>query len=89
MSEIEFVNEPVLVEARILPNGRMQPRAFTWQGQTRRVTGSGREWHEEVNGVTWHCYLIHTSDGSRFDLRLDPAGGRWLLARAWLNPGLV
>jgi hypothetical protein len=85
MSTPETVNLPVLVEARFLPDGRVQPTAFKWRGQTRRVVDQGREWDETLEGMTWHCYLVQTAQRETFELRLDEGGARWVLARAWLN----
>lgn len=89
MSEMEFINEPILVEARLLPDGQAQPIAFRWRNQVHRIVDTGRQWQEQADETTWQCYLVRTADGSTFDLRLDEAGARWLLARAWLAPHRV
>ena len=81
----EMVDQPILVEAHFGPDGRLQPAAFKWQGQIRRIVDHGREWDEAVEGTTWHCYLVQTAHHETFELRLDEAGARWVLARAWLN----
>jgi len=85
MSTPETVNQPVLVEARFLPDGRVQPIAFKWREHTRRVVDHGREWDETLEGTTWHCYLVQTAHHETFELRLDDDEARWVLARAWLN----
>ncbi len=90
MSIPEFVNEPVLVEARLLPDGQMRPIAFAWRGRPWRVANMGRQWDEkDEEGVTWRCFLVRTREHASFELRLEPASGRWLLARAWLRPDRV
>ncbi len=85
MSTLVFVNEPVVVESRFLPGGEIEPTAFIWQGQTRRIVDHGRQWQEEDGGQTWHCYLVRSASNETFELKLDPAGGRWVLGRAWLG----
>jgi hypothetical protein len=80
----DFINEPILVQARFLPDGQIQPTAFIWRGRTRYVADIGRQWQEEIGGIPWRCYLVRTPASETFDLRLDLAGGRWVLARAWL-----
>jgi hypothetical protein len=82
----EFVDEAVLVQARFLPDGVVQPAAFIWRGRTRYVAAVGRQWDEAAEGVSWRCYLVQTPTAETFELRLDTAGMRWILARAWLNP---
>ena len=82
----EFINEPLLVQARFLPDGGVQPTAFIWRGRTRYIADTGRQWREVDGDVTWRCYLVRTPNGETFELRLDLAGARWLLARAWQSP---
>ena len=79
----EFINEPILVQARFLPDGRVQPTAFIWRERTRYITDWGRQWDEAADGVTWRCYLVRTPNQETFELRYIPAEGRWMLARAW------
>jgi len=91
MSLPEFVNEPVLVQARFMLDGRIVPTAFIWRGRTRDIADTGREWVEEADGIVWRCYLVRTPTQETFELRLAAAGsqgllGRWMLARAWLRP---
>jgi hypothetical protein len=83
----EFIGEPILVQARFLPGGAVQPVAFIWRNRTRYITAVGREWEEESEGIRWRCYLVQTPTAETFDLRLDTAGMRWVLARAWLKAG--
>ena len=83
MTVPEFIDEPILVQARFLPDGRIQPTAFVWRRRTRYIADIGRQWQEEASGVTWHCYLARTPTRETFELRLDRGGGRWVLAKAW------
>ena len=85
MSLPEFVGEPILVQARFLPEGGVQPVAFIWRNRTRYVATVGREWQEEAAGALWRCYMVQTPNAETFELRLDPAGMRWILGRAWLQ----
>jgi hypothetical protein len=63
----------------------VQPAAFIWRNRTRYVASLGRQWEEEVEGTLWRCYMVQTPNGETFELRLDPAGMRWVLARTWLT----
>ena len=81
----EFVNEPVLVQARFMPDGRVLPTAFIWRQRTRYVADVGRQWQEEVDGQTWRHYLVRTPTMETFELCYAVAEARWLLARAWLK----
>lgn len=85
MSLPEFFGEPVLVQARFLPDGGVQPTAFIWRNRTRYVTDWGRQWQEDSLGTAWHCYLVQTPTQETFELRYAPSEGRWVLQRAWLH----
>jgi len=89
MSLPEYVGEPILVQARFLPEGGVQPAAFIWRNRTRYVASLGRQWEEEAEGILWRCYMIQTPTAETFELRLDVAGMRWVLARAWLKAGVL
>lgn len=83
MSVPEFINEPILVQARFLADGGVQPTAFIWRNRTRYIADLGRQWDETASGATWRCYLVRTPTQETFELRYSPAEGRWVLARAW------
>ena len=85
MTTPTFVDEPVLVQARFLTDGSVQPTAFIWQGRTRYIADTGRQWQESTGGVIWRCFLVMTPTSETFELRFDFAGSRWLLHRAWLQ----
>jgi hypothetical protein len=85
MSLPEFVGESILVQARFLPEGGVQPATFIWRNRTRYVASLGRQWEEEAEGIMWRCYMVQTPNGDTFELRLDAASMRWILARAWLR----
>jgi hypothetical protein len=89
MSLPEFVGEPILVQARFLAEGGVQPAAFIWRNRTRYIAALGREWEEEDQGARWHCYVVQTPTGETFELRLDMAAMRWVLARAWVTTRLA
>jgi hypothetical protein len=86
MSLPEFVGEPILVQARFLPEGGVQPAAFIWRNRTRYIAALGRQWEEETETAHWRCFMVQTPTGETFELRLDRAAMRWVLARAWINP---
>jgi hypothetical protein len=83
----QFIDEPVLVQVRLLSDGGVQPVAFAWRERTRAITDVGRQWDELSDGVRWRCYLARTIDRETFELRFAAATGRWLLHRAWLRAG--
>lgn len=79
MNDVWLGEEPVAVEARFLPDGKIQPTAFTWRRRHWTVTGLGRQW-DETDG---RHVLVMTPDGSRFELCLIASQGSWRLLRAW------
>ena len=83
MSIPEFINEPILVQARFLPDGRVLPTAFIWRERTRYIADHGRQWEETVDDTTWRCYLTRTPTGETFELRCALSEGRWVLYRIW------
>ena len=83
MSSREFIDAPVDVQVRILPDERLQPAAFIWQGHTLEIADWGREWDEGHGGATWRCYLVRTADSTTFELRHNQETKQWVLARAW------
>jgi hypothetical protein len=84
MSLPDFINEPILVQARFAADGAVTPTAFIWRQRTRYVTDWGRTWEEQAGGVTWRCYLVRTAAADTFELCYAPAEGRWMLTRAWV-----
>jgi hypothetical protein len=88
MSLPEFVGDPILVQARFLPGGGVQPVAFIWRNRTRYIAAVGREWEEEMGETLWRCYVVQAPTAETFELRLDMTGMRWVLARAWLTTAL-
>jgi hypothetical protein len=85
MSLPEFIDEQILVEARFLPDGGVQPTAFIWRERTYLIADWGRQWQEEVGGVVWRCYLVRTPNLETYELRLNRAAGQWVVARVWQN----
>ena len=83
MSVPEFINEPILVQARFLMDGRVLPTAFIWRERTRYIADHGRQWEETVDDTIWRCYLTRTPTGETFELRYAPAEGRWVVYRMW------
>ena len=74
MSVPEFINEPILVQARFLPDGRVLPTAFIWRERTRYIADHGRQWEETVDDTSWRCYLVRTPTGETFELRVCACG---------------
>jgi len=61
------------VDADILPDGRVTPRGFTWQGERRLVTNIGRQW---VEGQRRHV-LVSTESGDTFELAVTMPAMGW------------
>ncbi|NOZ29923.1 MAG: hypothetical protein GXP39_17985 [Chloroflexi bacterium] len=85
MSEERWIGEPVMVQARFLPDGRVVPTAFIWEGRTRYVSSVGRQWTEDENPSKRH-FLVQTAAFDTFELVLDTENLSWRLARAWIRP---
>jgi hypothetical protein len=80
----QFINEPVMVQARFRPDDTFEPSAFRWRGRGVTIADWGREWQEEAGGATWRCYLVADARGETFELRYSATAGQWVLGRAWL-----
>lgn len=85
MSSVWFRDEAITVEAQFLPEGKVQPTAFTWRGRRWSVSGLGRQW-DDADG---RHVLVVVPDGSRFELCLTSDRTRWRLLRAWEQPHWV
>jgi hypothetical protein len=84
MTNVEFINETILVEIRLQPTGEVVPLAFIWRGRRYRVTGIGRQWQEDdAADQAWQFYLVQAGEADTFELHSNPATGQWLLSRAW------
>ncbi|MBC8446785.1 MAG: hypothetical protein H8D78_03455 [Chloroflexi bacterium] len=87
MTQWQFVDEPIMVQARFDAQGRTQPVAFVWRNRTRYVTDVGREWVDETNGdAPRRCFLVRAANGDTFELRLELKTLRWRLHRACFQP---
>ena len=80
---LDFVKEPVSVEARMRPDGTELPLAFVWQGQRYEIVSWGRESTQTQEGRDVRCYLVQTSGPQTWELCLDRKMGRWILNRRW------
>jgi hypothetical protein len=84
MSTPTFINKTILVETHIADDGHVTPLSFVWDGNRYRINETGRQWDEPAGDAEWRCYLVR-AENQTFELRLNPASGSWLLARAWLD----
>ena len=66
----DFINEPVGVELRILPDGQVMPSRFTWRGRRVAVSDVGRTWREESGGCD--ASQLAGSQPRRRHLRVEP-----------------
>jgi hypothetical protein len=85
MSNPIFIDQPVVVEARLLPDGQIEPIAFAWQDRRQAITGTGRRWQEAPDGKQRMHYLVQTATSDVFELCIDTGTGQWRLLRAWLQ----
>ena len=58
------MDEPVTVEARLTPDGQLEPRVFVWRGHRHTVASTGRRW-QEAEG---RHILVMTPDQHVFEL---------------------
>lgn len=89
MRREQIIEEPVMVETRCLPGGRIQPQAFHWRGQRHQLIALGRQWVEEVEGRRWRCFLAQTATRDAVELRWQPQHDQWRLHRAWWHESLA
>jgi nicotinamide-nucleotide amidase len=80
---LDFVNEQVIVEARLRPDGTELPLAFSWRGQRHEILSWGRESAQRQEGRDVRCYLVQTAGSQTWELCLDLGQGQWLLTRRW------
>ena len=89
MSNPEFIDQPVVVEARLLPDGQINPVAFAWRDKRQAIAGIGRRWQEAADGHTRTHYLVQTATSGIFELCMDTGTGQWRLLRAWFHARLA
>ncbi len=88
MPNVDFIDQPVIVEFRLLPDGQAEPVAFVWQRRRLVITSIGRRWQEAGEGKRNH-YLVQTAGSDVFELQMDTTTGEWRLLRAWLQDHTV
>ncbi|MDH7485055.1 MAG: hypothetical protein QHJ81_02130 [Anaerolineae bacterium] len=87
MTAWQFVDEPIVVQARFDAQGQVRPVAFVWRSRTRYITEWGRQWVEETGAdAPRRCFLVQTASGDTFELQLELKTLRWWLHRACLQP---
>ncbi len=89
MPNVEFIDQPVSVEIRLLPDGQAEPVAFAWQRRRLVITSIGRRWQETGERFHHHHYLVQTAGSDVFELQMDTTTGEWRLLRAWLQDRAV
>jgi hypothetical protein len=80
---LEFVNQPINVEVRLLPDGTVRPLAFVWRGRRYEIESWGRESKETQEGQPVHCYLVQTAGPEAWELCQNTETAQWTLARHW------
>jgi hypothetical protein len=69
--------EAIDVTARFDETGKVHPISLRWLGREYRVEAVGRRWQAE-DGL--HVLVICTT-GQAFEIRFNPAEGRWYLVQ--------
>lgn len=80
---VEFLNEPVGVEAQARADGAVRPVAFVWAGRRYAIEAWGRERTETRDGATVHCYLVQTAGPETWELCRDVETALWRMGRRW------
>lgn len=80
---LEFINEPVSVEALRQKDDAIRPVAFVWRGRLFRIESWGRESSKRGHGRTLHCHLIQTAGPETWELCQDTETAQWTLTRHW------
>lgn len=85
---VDYVNEPVRVEAKLRPDGTEQPLGFFWQGHRYEIISWGRESAQTREGRDVRCYMVQTPGPQTWELCLDLVLGQWILTRRWSGAGM-
>jgi hypothetical protein len=80
---LEFIDEPVSVEAQLRPDGTPRPLAFLWRGRRFQIESWGRESAETRGDREVHCHLVQTAGSETWELCQDKETAQWLLTRHW------
>jgi hypothetical protein len=88
MADERWIDEPVMVQVRFSPDGRITPTAFFWGGRTRYIASVGRQWVEDGPPPERH-FLVQTATLDTFELALDMTLLRWRLVRVWEQPAMT
>jgi len=81
--KVQFINEPVSVEALSRGDGTSWPQTFAWRGQRFRIESWGRESTRVSGERTLHCLLVQTAGHETWELCQDAETAQWTLARRW------
>jgi hypothetical protein len=71
------MSEPIPVEARFEPDGRLIPLAFEWQGKRHNIESLGRQWQEGKA----HHFLVMAPGNQVFELVYLQGESKWQLNR--------
>jgi hypothetical protein len=86
---IEYLDEPIAVEARLDSAGGWLPLAFVWRGEQHRIQHWGRQQTRETDEARHHYFLVQTEGRNTWELRYTEGSGEWRLLRHWRSPGLA
>jgi len=80
---IEFINEPVSIEAQPRRDETVRPLAFLWRGHRFQIESWGRESLETRDGRAVRCHLVQTAGPETWELCQDGETAQWTLTRHW------
>jgi hypothetical protein len=86
---VEFINEPVSVEAKARHDGVFLPLAFVWRGRRYQIESWGRESAEVREGRSVHRYMVQSTNLETWELCLDTETAQWTLTRHWARKHLA
>jgi nicotinamide-nucleotide amidase len=82
-SMVQFIDEPVSVEAQLRPDGTARPLAFVWHGRRFEIESWGRQSTGTRGDHTVHCHLVQTAGFETWELCQDVQTAQWMLTRHW------
>ena len=85
MTNMELLDEAVLVTTKSDAANEITPRRVVWRRQSYSIVGVGRQWDEEEG----RHILVEAADGTRFELQLRRDDFTWRLRRVWWGQMIV
>ncbi len=80
-SNMEYFNELIAVTSSTDQNGQLMPQRVVWRDNSYMIITVGRQWDEADN----RHVLVETSEGVRFEIKLQRADLTWWICKVWWN----